>query len=180
MNGAFVHDDEIYVNTQNQTIECGHIPIDSDGPRCSCGSRGCLQAYLQDLDPNSVELRLALFEGLDEKLQEGDAAAKRTIERAAGYLVIAMKVLTRLLAPKSFLFVGCCETVAQALCEQVEHLMSEPDAFCCEKPRIFATPTIRCSPKRSKRLGVAGVLPLKNRKFSLTNQPLWYLLTYGK
>ncbi|HPE92629.1 MULTISPECIES: ROK family transcriptional regulator [unclassified Sphaerochaeta] len=139
VNGAFVHDDEIYINSQNQTIECGHIPIDSDGPRCSCGSRGCLQAYLQDLDPNSVELRLALFEGLEEKLQNGDGVAKRTIERAAGYLVIAMKVLTRLLAPKSFLFVGCCETIAQALREHVEHLLSEPDAFCSETPQIFAT-----------------------------------------
>lgn len=139
VNGAFVHDDEIYTNSQDQTIETGHIPIDSDGPGCSCGSRGCLQAYLQDLDPNSVHLRLALFEGLDQKLQDGDATAKRTIERAAGYLVIAMKILTRLLAPKSYLFVGCSDTVAQALREQVEHLLSEPDAFCSEKPRIFAT-----------------------------------------
>ena len=139
VNGAFVHDDEIYANSQNQTIETGHIPIDSDGPRCSCGSRGCLQAYLQDLDPNSVELRLALFEGLDEKLKAGDSTAKRTIERAAGYLVIAMKILTRLLAPKSYLFVGCHEAVAQALREQVEHLLSEPDAFSSETPRIFAT-----------------------------------------
>lgn len=139
VNGAFVHDDEIYVNSQNQTIETGHIPIDSDGPRCSCGSRGCLQAYLQDLDPDSVESRLALFEGLEERLRSGDVSAKRTIERAAGYLVIAMKILTRLLAPKSYLFVGCCDAVAQALREQVEHLLSEPDAFCSETPQIFAT-----------------------------------------
>lgn len=36
VNGAFVHDDEIYVNSRNQTIETGHIPINADGPRCSC------------------------------------------------------------------------------------------------------------------------------------------------
>ncbi|MGE4584517.1 MAG: ROK family transcriptional regulator [Sphaerochaeta sp.] len=138
VNGAFVHDDHIYVNSLDQTIETGHIPINSDGPRCSCGTRGCLQAYLQDLDANSVQLRLALFEGLESKLQEGDVAAKRTIERAAGYLVVAMKILTRLFAPKAFLFVGCCESISQALCEQVQHLISEPDAFCTVPPRVFS------------------------------------------
>nr|WP_319472707.1 ROK family protein [uncultured Sphaerochaeta sp.] len=139
VNGAFVHDDEIYVNSRNQTIETGHIPINADGPRCSCGSRGCLQAYLQDLDPNSLDLRLALFEGLDETLQSGDAVARRTIERAAGYLVVAIKVLMRLFAPKSFLFVGCCDVVADAIREQVARLLDEPDAFSTEPPRIFST-----------------------------------------
>ena len=32
-----------------------------------------------------------------------------------------------------------CETIAQALREHVEHLLSEPDAFCSETPQIFAT-----------------------------------------
>ena len=52
VNGAFVHDDVIYANSKSMTIESGHIPINFDGPRCSCGTRGCLQAFLQDLDPN--------------------------------------------------------------------------------------------------------------------------------
>lgn len=139
VNGAFVHKDQIYVNSQDQTIESGHIPINNDGPRCSCGTRGCLQAYLHDLDPDSVDRRLSLFEGLEERLEKGDPTAVRIIERAAGYLVIAMKILTRLLAPKSFLFVGCCRHISEALKEQVEHLLIEPDAFCTEIPRIFAT-----------------------------------------
>ena len=139
VNGAFVHDDVIYTNSRDLTIETGHIPINFDGPRCSCGSRGCLQAFLQDLDPNSVELRLALFEGLDAKLKEKDPQAIRTIERAAGYLVIAMKIIMRLLAPRSFLFVGCSSLVADALALEVRHLIVEPDAFACGPPEIFAT-----------------------------------------
>ena len=139
VNGAFVTNDQIYVNSQEQTIECGHIPIDSDGPKCSCGNRGCLQAYLQDLDPNSVEQRLALFEGLEESLELRDSSAVRIIERAAGYLVVAMRILTRLLAPKSFLLVACCDHIAQALQAEVERLLNEPDAFSTEIPKIFAT-----------------------------------------
>lgn len=139
VNGAFVHNDQIYVNSQQQTIESGHIPINNDGPKCSCGSRGCLQAYLQDLDPNSIEQRLALFEGLENRLEAGDGTAVRIIERAAGYLATAMKILARLLAPKSFLIVGCCEQITGALKAEVEHLLSDPDAFCTEIPKVFAT-----------------------------------------
>ncbi|AEV30294.1 transcriptional regulator/sugar kinase [Sphaerochaeta pleomorpha str. Grapes] len=139
VNGAFVHDDVIYTNSKSLTIETGHIPINFDGPRCSCGSRGCLQAFLQDLDPDSVDNRLALFEGLDAKLKDNDLQALRTIERAAGYLVIAMKVIMRFLAPKSFLFVGCSATVSEAICNQVRRLISEPDAFETAPPKIFAT-----------------------------------------
>ena len=140
VNGAFVHDDQIYVNSMQQTIETGHIPINTDGPKCTCGSRGCLQAYLQDLDPNSLDLRLALFEGLDTKLQIGDKAALRTIERAAGYLVVSIKILMRLFAPKAFLLVGCCDVIADALREQVEQqLLCEPDAFTAQCPQIFST-----------------------------------------
>lgn len=139
VNGAFVHDGQIYTNSMQHTIETGHLPIHADGPKCSCGSRGCLQAYLQDLDPNSIDLRLALFEGLDEKLQQGDIAAQRTIERAAGYLVTAMKILMRLFAPNAFLLVGCCDTIVNALRDKVEQqLVSEPDAFTTEFPHIFA------------------------------------------
>jgi len=139
VNGAFVHDDAIYVDSKSMTIETGHIPINFDGPRCSCGSRGCLQAFLQDLDPDSFDDRLSLFEGLDEKLKAGDAHALRTIERAAGYLVIAMKIIMRLLAPQSFLFVGCSVTVSEAICKQVKHLMAEPDAFDTVLPQVFST-----------------------------------------
>jgi len=139
VNGAFVHDDVIYVNSKSMTIESGHIPINFDGPRCSCGTRGCLQAFLQDLDPNSVELRLALFEGLDAKLKEKDPYALRTIERAAGYLVIAMRTIKRLLAPQSFLFVCCSSLVAEALASEVKRQTVELDAFECDPPLIFAT-----------------------------------------
>ncbi|MGH0053854.1 MAG: ROK family transcriptional regulator, partial [Sphaerochaetaceae bacterium] len=68
-----------------------------------------------------------------------DPMAKRTIERAAGYLVVAIKVLMRLFAPKSFLFVGCCDVVAEAIRDQVTRLLDEPDAFSTEPPHIFAT-----------------------------------------
>lgn len=138
VNGAFVHDDRIFLSSRGTTLETGHIPINFDGPRCACGSRGCLQAYLQDLDPGSPQSRLALFEGLDEPLKAGDPKARRTIERAAGYLLIAMKSIIRFLSPRSFLFVGCSDTVSNAIADEVRRLFVEPDAFDADIPCIYA------------------------------------------
>ncbi len=139
VNGAFVNDDKIFLSSRGTTLETGHIPINFDGPRCACGSRGCLQAYLQDLDPLSVQSRLALFESLDASLKAGDPKAIRTIERAAGYLLIAMKSIIRFLAPRTFLFVGCSAVVADAIADAVRRLFVEPDAFDDDIPLIYST-----------------------------------------
>lgn len=139
VNGAFVHDDIIYTNSKDMTIETGHIPINFDGPRCSCGSRGCLQAYIQDLDYDSVQSGEVLFKDLDSLLMKNDPLTKRIIERAAGYLVITMKTIMRFFSPQSFLFIVCSSVVADAISMEVKRLMSEPDGFEPVVPIIYAT-----------------------------------------
>ena len=139
VNGAFVHDGIIYTNSKGMTIETGHIPINFDGPRCSCGSRGCLQAFIQDLDYDSVQSGEVLFKDLEKRLAENDPLAMRIIERAAGYLVIAMKTIMKFFSPHAFLFLVYSEEVAKAISMEVQRLIVEPDAFEPKKPIIFAT-----------------------------------------
>ncbi|RZU10260.1 putative NBD/HSP70 family sugar kinase [Kribbella rubisoli] len=45
--------------------ELGHISVDRDGPRCSCGGRGCLERYLASL--------LDEYGGFDELIQAAGA-----------------------------------------------------------------------------------------------------------
>lgn len=139
VNGAFVHGNEVFLNSQKQTIECGHIQIDPDGPPCTCGNRGCLEAFLQALDPNALDLRLSLFEGLHELLATDNEEAQNILAQAATHLVFVIRILTRLFAPRAFLFVACCTVLADALKKEVEELLQVPDAFCSEIPEIFAT-----------------------------------------
>jgi hypothetical protein len=66
---------------KGSTLESGHIPVDSSGPPCTCGTNGCLESHIQALDKAG-----SLFSGLEERLAAGDNSAK----------VIAAKLLTAL------------------------------------------------------------------------------------
>ncbi|HET6511368.1 MAG TPA: ROK family protein, partial [Candidatus Kapabacteria bacterium] len=37
---------QLYRGTSGGAGEFGHLSIDIDGPKCGCGSRGCIEAYL--------------------------------------------------------------------------------------------------------------------------------------
>jgi predicted NBD/HSP70 family sugar kinase len=138
VNGAFVYDDKIYVNSKNQTIETGHIPISLDGPHCSCGGKGCLQSFIQKLDYGTIKSGNVLFESFDIMLEKEDPHAIKAIEQAAAYLVIAIRTIMRLFSPQSFLLIACSTVVADALAREVKKLL-EPDAFESITPQIFAT-----------------------------------------
>jgi len=138
VNGSFINNGIIYSNSQGLTIETGHLPISLDGPRCSCGMRGCLQAYLQDLDAYSDDKHCLLFENLGDAINENNAAAIRIMERASSYIYTAMKSIVRILAPKSFLIVACSDIVAKTIANEIRRLIEEPDVFVGQPPRIFS------------------------------------------
>ena len=39
---------QVVRGSQHAAGEFGHVPLSPDGPRCSCGARGCLEAYTSD------------------------------------------------------------------------------------------------------------------------------------
>ena len=46
VGGAFIVGDAVVRGRQGYAGELGHVPVNFDGPRCMCGGRGCLGAYL--------------------------------------------------------------------------------------------------------------------------------------
>jgi N-acetylglucosamine repressor len=65
---------QFYHGSMNGAGEFGHIPIHPDGPKCSCGGRGCLEAYASD--PATVQRYVELC-GAHLR---GEDAAQPTIE----------------------------------------------------------------------------------------------------
>ncbi len=65
---------QFYHGSMNGAGEFGHIPLHPEGPRCSCGGRGCLEAYASD--PATVQR----YEELRRLHHKGDGASRPTIE----------------------------------------------------------------------------------------------------
>ncbi len=67
---------QFYHGSMNGAGEFGHIPLHPEGPLCSCGARGCLEAYAAD--PATVQR----YEGLCRSRREAGGArvAGSTIE----------------------------------------------------------------------------------------------------
>ncbi|MCB9772095.1 MAG: ROK family protein [Candidatus Omnitrophica bacterium] len=45
VGGAIIIDGKILIGTQGAAAELGHMSMQQDGPLCSCGNFGCLEAY---------------------------------------------------------------------------------------------------------------------------------------
>jgi predicted NBD/HSP70 family sugar kinase len=92
--------------------EFGHVPLDPDGPLCSCGSRGCWEM----LASNSAALRYYFesraqsgkltFQDLLRLAEQGDVLAGRALDRMAAQLGRGARMIVGGLAPEAIIFIG--------------------------------------------------------------------------
>lgn len=45
IGGGIIHQNELVHGSTFCAAEVGHIKVSLEGPECSCGSRGCVEAY---------------------------------------------------------------------------------------------------------------------------------------
>jgi len=150
VGGAFIDDQGVYTS-EFKTLEPGHMSINYEGPPCYCGSKGCLQAYLMELDAGYYEQGdKLLFNALEKKLLSYDAEAGKTVKQAARYIFVAMKNITRFFSPRSFLILGNGELVTRSIAEEIKrYWMQERDVFAGDKePLIFSN---TCNPLSSQQ-----------------------------
>lgn len=148
VGGAFVNEQGIYTS-EFKTLEPGHMSINYEGPLCYCGAKGCLQAYLMELDSSYEQEGKLLFNALERQLMENNAEAETTIRKAADYLFVAMKNIVRFLSPRSFLMLSNGEQISRHIAEHIkQRWINEPDAFMSDTPLIFSN---TCNPLISQR-----------------------------
>ncbi len=105
--------------------EFGHISLEEDGPRCSCGNQGCWEVFASNwaalryyagstsparggngngaLQPPTAAMT---FENLLSLVEQGDLKALASIERMAHYLGAGIAMLVTGLAPELIVIVG--------------------------------------------------------------------------
>ena len=97
--------------------EFGHVPLDPDGPLCSCGSKGCWEV----LASNTAALRYysesraqnrrrdngdLTFQDLLRLADQGDVLAGRALDRMAAQLGRGARMIVGGLAPEAIIFIG--------------------------------------------------------------------------
>jgi predicted NBD/HSP70 family sugar kinase len=118
LNGQLFH------GTNALAGEFGHVTLDDNGPRCSCGKRGCWETYASDAAAVSYYLAEAeaadggaphspspsrgglTFDDILRLADGGDQRAVETIERMARYLGIGLAPIVTGFAPQVLVIVG--------------------------------------------------------------------------
>jgi predicted NBD/HSP70 family sugar kinase len=92
--------------------EFGHIPIDPEGPMCTCGKRGCWEVYASssaalrfyaEFAPASSPMSI---QGLMQLTEEEDEHALRAVSKQASYVGRGLRLITAALAPEMILVAG--------------------------------------------------------------------------
>jgi predicted NBD/HSP70 family sugar kinase len=91
--------------------EFGHVPLDPEGPVCSCGSRGCWEVFgsnraaLRYYFESSSQSGLS-FQELLSLADQGDGRAAKALEKMAHFLGRGMRMIVAGLDPEQIVIIG--------------------------------------------------------------------------
>ncbi|MCU0698947.1 MAG: ROK family transcriptional regulator [Myxococcaceae bacterium] len=106
IGSGLVIDGRIYRGARGVAGELGHLPIDSSGPLCVCGLRGCLNTLIgthnlleRAKGKGKGKRRFEVLDDLLDAALAGDAVATGTIEYAGRQLGLGVAMLLNLFNP---------------------------------------------------------------------------------
>lgn len=111
---------QIYTGYGYGGMEAGHMQIVKDGKRCSCGQRGCFEAYASataliaqakeaaEKNPESALNRLEVITGktVFETADAGDETAKAVMDQYTEYLSMGITSLINIFDPEAVVIGG--------------------------------------------------------------------------
>lgn len=91
--------------------EFGHVPLDLEGPLCSCGSRGCWEVFGSNRAALRYYFESSSQKGLDFQdllslADQGDPRAVKALEKMAQFLGRGMRMIVAGLDPEQILVIG--------------------------------------------------------------------------
>lgn len=126
---------QLYRGVGGGAGELGHIVLDPLGPQCSCGKRGCLEAYIGDQALVQEARQAALRGDLPATLQDaqnlvdlaasGEPAARKILAQAGERLGIALANLINLFNPKLVVIGGEGTRAGEWLFHPMQHIIQQ-------------------------------------------------------
>lgn len=105
---------DLYRGAHGGAGEFGHLPVDPDGPACSCGRRGCLEALINDAALVRQAIEAGIADAADPRptaalrraADGGDPAALRIYRNAGAIFGRAVAGLVNVLSPQRIIVSG--------------------------------------------------------------------------
>ncbi len=142
--GGIIFNKKLFRGEFGAAGEIGHISIDLNGPRCNCGSYGCVEAYLgnqyiikkvqTELEENHSSKILGLVNNnmalitpkiIQAALEQGDDYAKEVVLNLGKYLGVALASVGNCLDIGTFIIGGGVAGFGLPLFHSVEETISE-------------------------------------------------------
>ena len=149
IGGAVVRDGEVVMGSHGFAGEIGHLSVAMDGPLCSCGRHGCLEAFAgrralveaagiaEDGDATSSEA----IDTFPQRWRAGDPDVAKVVDQAADALVSAIASAVNLVDVDTVLLGGLWTHFGDELATVLEgRLRSEILGYPNVKIRVFVPP----------------------------------------
>ena len=145
MGGGLILEGKLYTGYNFKGAEMGHMILNTEGPRCNCGQRGCLEAFssktgMTDYIRQQVKrgrstlMEDAITEGVFKSkamktaYEADDDVMIEAIDRACHYLAVASGSLVNIFSPEMIVYGG---GVMEALGDVfLEKIVDQVDAYC--------------------------------------------------
>jgi glucokinase len=181
IGGGVVSGGKILKGCTNTAGELGHIVIDTNGPSCTCGNRGCLEAFAGGwaiarqaqkaisldrsagtylLNSAGGQLERVTAEFVARGANAGDPLALRVIDEATKALIVGAVSLVNAFNPCRFILGG-------GVVEGWPYLVGQIDQGVRKQALAAATHSLQVLPAKLKNsAGVVGAASLAIRSFT--------------
>ena len=117
VGGAAILNNKLEENPRNASEEIGHMVIKKNGRRCTCGARGCLEAYVSG---EAIAVRYKQLSGKKASAKEvaqmarrGDKTAKKVIREARNYLARGLLMIVEKYNPETIVVGGSVSNIRE-------------------------------------------------------------------
>lgn len=173
IGGAYVRDGRIVTGGNGFAGEIGHVSVALDGPLCSCGRRGCLEAYAgrralverAGVASGEGAVHIEAFDELLRRLGQGDGAAEAAVDAAVRAMASAIASVANVIDVDAVVLGGLWERFGAGLAARVEaavnpQLLGRPAVTVrVGMPEVGGRAALRGSAKTGLRRFIDDPLP---------------------
>ena len=175
VGGGAVLNGKLYTGFNYAGMEVGHFVIEYGGRLCTCGRKGCFEAYcsatalikrtreVMEEHPDSLLWQLAgSLEGVDgrtpfDAAAQGDAAAGKVIDEYVNYLGCGVASLVNIFQPEVFCIGGGPSAQGETLMAPVRYILNREDYA---RNSVHRTRLVRAALGNDAGIIGAALLPL--------------------